>query len=237
VFLADYVIIALCQWEKMKAAGRVPAKMLVRRIELTSASEKKRKRDQKEEKTARQYEYVAINTVAESLVRHLRSTYGVKAGCKGHEIRLYAYCVALLSSDFTAGIPKVGCVTFFKNMKLIWGPLQDAYDPVTQHFNVRKVADQVVAPLLAIVNKKHAGAASGKSITKLLQTIKLSPHLSDTARNAIPSVADIACLVRGSNWTLQYWFSAETVPACDEKYGFVMRPNGEVERDKNASLD
>jgi hypothetical protein len=109
-----------------------------------------------------------------------------------------------MTHDPLSGIPKVGCVTFFKNLKLVWLPLQNAYDPVTQQFNVRAVADLVVAPLLAIVNKKHAGAASGKNLTKLLETIRTSPSLSDKAREAIPTVADIACLVRASNWSILY---------------------------------
>jgi hypothetical protein len=224
----------------MKAAGRVPSKMLVRRIEITSSEDKKRKRTEKkdgEEKASRQYEYVDIAALAPSLVRHLRSTYSVTEKCKGHELFLYAYCVALLGSDFTAGIPKVGCVTFFKNLKLVWGPLQHAYDPATQQFNVRMVADLVVAPMLAIVNKKHAGAASGKNLTKLLETIKMSPTLSEKGREAIPSIADCACLVRGSNWTVLYWKDALTVPACGKEFGFRMRSNGEVERDPTASLD
>ena len=228
----------------MKSVGRVPSKMLVRRIELTTSEQKKeqkRKRTENtgntEDKASRQYEYVAINTVAESLVRHLRSTYGVKQKCIGAEIRLFAYSTAVLSSDFTAGIPKVGCLTWFKHMKLIWGPLQDAYDPVTQHFDIASVANLVVAPMIAIVNKKHAGNTSSKNLTKLLQTIKASHTLSENARSAIPSVSDIACLVRGSNWTLQYWWNAETVPACTVKYGFLTKKNGEVERDKNSSLE
>jgi hypothetical protein len=135
------------------------------------------------------------------------------------------------------GIPRVGPNTLFKHMKLIWNPLQDAYDPATQHFNVRAVADNVIAPLLAIVHKKHAGAASSKNITKLLQTIKSSPLLSDKARDAIPSVGEIACLVRNSQWSLLYWVDATTMAASNEQYGFKLKKNGDVERDANASLD
>ena len=142
-----------------------------------------------------------------------------------------------MTHDPFTGIPRVGPSTLFKHMKLIWGPLQDAYDPATQHFNVRKVADLVIAPLLAIVHKKHAGAASSKNITKLLETIKASPHHSEKARAAIPSVGEIACLVRNSQWSLQYWFDATTVAASTEEYGFRLKKNGDVERDKNAVLD
>jgi hypothetical protein len=85
--------------------------MLVRRIELTNAEQKKaaaakRKRAEngEEEKAPRQYEYVDISVLGEALVRHLRSSFIVTEKCRGHEITLFAYCTALLGSDFSAGI-------------------------------------------------------------------------------------------------------------------------------------
>jgi hypothetical protein len=142
-----------------------------------------------------------------------------------------------MTHDPFTGIPRVGPSTLFKHMKLIWGPLQDAYDPATQHFNVRKVADLVIAPLLAIVHKKHAGAASSKNITKLLATIKASPHHSEKARAAIPSVGDIACLVRNSQWANLYWWDGVTAKPSVKEYGFITKKNGNVERDIGAVLD
>ena len=205
--MPDYVAIALAQIERAKAAGKPAPKIIVRRIELTSADQKKRKREEnKGERPRREYEFVDCLKLYESIVRHLRSTYGVKDACKGAEGYLWNMVISLCGCDFTTGIPRVGPTTLWKHMRVIWGPLQDAYDPSTKQFNVRKVADNVVAPLLAIVHKKHAGNASSKNITKLLETIKASPNMSENARNAIPSVADIACLVRGSNWTIQYWY-------------------------------
>jgi hypothetical protein len=162
----------------MQAAGQTPAKMMVRRIEISNAEAKKeakRKRTENKDdgKASRQYEYVNISLVAESLVKYLRSVCRVIDKCKGHELRLFSYCVALLGSDFTTGIPKVGCVTFFKNLNLVFGPLQQAYDPTTQHFNVKAVANNVIAPLLAIVHKKHAGNAYAKNITSLLRLARM----------------------------------------------------------------
>jgi hypothetical protein len=123
-------------------------------------------------------------------------------------------------------------------MHLVWIPLQHAYDPTTQQFNIKAVANNVIAPLLAIVNKKHTGAASDKNLTKLLETIRTSSSLSDKARDAIPSVSDIACLVKNSNWTIQYWLSASTAEdSASTKYGYVKKKNGELERDKNATLE
>ena len=121
---------------------------------------------------------------------------------------------------------------------MIWTPLQQAYDPTTQQFNVKAVANNVIAPLLASVHKKHSGNASSKNITNLLQTIKTSHTLSEKAREAIPSVSDMACLVKNSNWALTYWVDATSCEDSNQrKYGFLSRPNGELERDKNATLE
>jgi hypothetical protein len=163
----------------------------------------------------------------------------VAAHCRGHEVRLFAFVTAILGSDFSTGIPRCGVTTLFKHMAVIWGPLQKAYDPVTMEFNVRLVADTVIGPLLAIVHKRHAAGSNGKDLKKLLATIRMSSLLSESARDALPTVVDIACLVRNSNWTLQYWWDATTVPPSNiAKYGFsVQAKNGETERDMNASLD
>jgi hypothetical protein len=232
----DYVAIAMMQIERARAANETPPKVLIRRIEIKSAGEK---RPRSEGPTRRQYEFVDGNMVVDALVHHLRSNYVTLKQCKGHEIRLFCYLVALIGCDFTSGIPRVGPTTLWKHLEVIWVPLQNAYAPDKGEFNVRKVADTVIAPLLKLVHKKHAGYASGQNLTGLLNAIKASSALTDKARSAIPSVADIACLVRNSNWTIHYWWDAVTVPSSSQaKYGFAIKAkNGEVERDPKAVLD
>jgi hypothetical protein len=134
-------------------------------------------------------------------------------------------------------MPKVGPTTVWKNLGKIWGPLQDAYNPVLNEFNVRKVADKVVSPLLHGVYKRHASSVSGQDITRLLGVIKNSKALSEKARCELATVADIACIVRNSNWTQRYWFDATTVPLSTQvEYGFAVKKNGDVERDTQAVL-
>jgi hypothetical protein len=93
----------------MLAAGQVPAKIMVRRIEISNAEAKKeakRKRTENNDdgKASRQYEYVDISTVGQALVKHLRGQYTVLDKCRGHEMTLFAYCTALLGSDFSTGV-------------------------------------------------------------------------------------------------------------------------------------
>ena len=234
-------MIALAQIERAIEARQSPPRIMIRRIEINTTAEKKRKKmeSKSDAKARRQYEFVDINQVHDSLVKFFTKTYGVSEKCKGHVIRIYLFIVALLGSDFSLGIPRVGPSTLWKNLDVIWAPLQQAYDPTTQQFNVKAVANNVIAPLLASVHKKHSGNASSKNITNLLQTIKTSHTLSEKAREAIPSVSDMACLVRNSNWVVLYWLSAISVPDCSKstKYGFSLRKNGELERDPLATLE
>jgi hypothetical protein len=105
VFLTDYVVIALLQIERARAAGQPEPKILVRRIELKSAEEKKRKRAEKtdDSKPRREYEFVNCNAVVDSIILHIKKTYGVREKCKGHIIRIFSFVVALLGCDFSSG--------------------------------------------------------------------------------------------------------------------------------------
>jgi hypothetical protein len=229
----DYVVIAMAQIAKALAADETPPRILIRRIEIKTAGEK-RMRDGAVD-TRRQYEIVDVNAVVTALTREIRNK--VPIAKRGLEIPIFTYLVALTGCDFVAGIPKVGPTTVWKNLGKIWGPLQDAYNPVLNEFNVRKVADKVVSPLLHGVYKRHASSVSGQDITRLLGVIKNSKALSEKARCELATVADIACIVRNSNWTQRYWFDATTVPLSTQvEYGFAVKKNGDVERDTQAVL-
>jgi hypothetical protein len=230
----DYVVIAMAQIAKAIAANETPPRILVRRIEIKTASEK-RKRDGDATDKRRQYEIVDVNAVVTALIREIHNK--VPKAKKGLEIPIFTYLVALTGCDFCAGIPRVGPNTVWKSLGKIWGPLQDAYDPILKEFNVRKVADKVVAPLLHGVYKKHATTVSGHDITRLLNALKMSETLSEKARSELATIAEIACIVRNSNWTLHYWDDAPTAPLSTEVgYGFAIKKNGDVERDPHAVL-
>jgi len=230
----DYVVIAMAQIAKAIAANETPPRILVRRIEIKPAAAK-RKRDGDATDKRRQYEIVDVNAVVTALIREIHNK--VPKAKKGLEIPIFTYLVALTGCDFCAGIPRVGPNTVWKSLGKIWGPLQDAYDPILEEFNVRKVADKVVAPLLHGVYKKHASTVSGLDITRLLNAIKMSKTLSEKARSELATIAEIACIVRNSNWTLHYWNDATTAPlSAQSKYGFAVKKNGDVERDTQAVL-
>ena len=230
----DYVVIAMAQIAKAIAANETPPRILVRRIEIKPAAAK-RKRDGDATDKRRQYEIVDVNAVVTALTREIHNK--VPKAKKGLEIPIFTYLVALTGCDFCAGIPRVGPNTVWKSLGKIWGPLQDAYDPILEEFNVRKVADKVVAPLLHGVYKKHATTVSGHDITRLLNALKMSETLSEKARSELATIAEIACIVRNSNWTLHYWDDAPTAPLSTEVgYGFAIKKNGDVERDPHAVL-
>jgi hypothetical protein len=232
----DYVVIAMVQVAKALAANETPPRIMVRRIEIKTAGQKRMRGGVAiEESTRRQYEIVDINAVVDALIREIRNK--VANPKTGLEIPIFSYLVALTGCDFCAGIPRVGPNTVWKNLRKIWGPLQDAYDTTLGEFNVRKVADKVVAPLLHGVYKKHATSVSGQDITRLLRAIGESKELSDKARTELATVSDIACIVRNSNWTLHYWHDAPTTPCSTQSaYGFAVKKNGDVERDTQAVL-
>jgi hypothetical protein len=234
----DYVMIAAMQVEKARLEGKEPSKILVRRIEIKSVAQKRlRGGVPADGPPRRQYEFVNVNMMVDALTQHLRNSHGVTNECRGHEVRLFCYLVALVGCDFTAGIPRVGPTTVWKHLGKIWGPLQTAYDPTTGEFDVRKVCNSVIAPLLHTVHRKHAAGVSEKDITRLLCALHESKTVSDKAREALPSVSDIACLARNSNWVMHYWWDATTVPSSAQaKYGFKIKKNGEVERDAQAVL-
>ncbi len=78
---------------------------MIRRIEINTTAEKKRKKmeSKSDAKARRQYEFVDVNQVHDSLVKFFTKTYGVSEKCKGHVIRIYLFIVALLGSDFSTG--------------------------------------------------------------------------------------------------------------------------------------
>ena len=234
----DYLAIALMQIERATLQGLAPPEILVRRIEIKTVAQKRARTGAPiDGPTRRQYEIVYANKIVQDLVQYLRSTYGVTEKCRGHEMRLFCFLTSLVGCDFTAGMPRVGPATVWRLLGSIWGPLQNAYDPVLGEFDIKLVADTVVAPLLHSVHKKHASSVSGKDITRLLKVLSTAPGLSDKARQALPSVADIACLIRNSNWTILYWHDARTVPPSSQpKYGFAIKKNGDIERDSKAVL-
>jgi hypothetical protein len=232
----DYVIIALCQIAKALAANETPPNILIRRLEIKTAAEKrKRSGPDSEGATRRQYEIVDVNMVFKVLSIEIRKR--IPHATKGLEIPIFSYLVALTGCDFCQGIPRCGPLTIWKNLEKIWPCLEAAYDSTTKEFNVAQVGNKVIAPLLYGVYKKHAGAASGQDLSRLLSALKNSKSLSEKARSDLATVADIACVVRNSNWTLRYWQDAPTAPSSAQiQYGFSVKKNGDIERDPNAVL-
>jgi hypothetical protein len=232
----DYVVIAAMQVEKAQQQGNDIPNVMVRRIAIQPPSKKRLVTGVTPPRT-RQYEFVHINLLVESLQRHVASHCRLGKEFIGYEIRLISFLVALVGCDFTDGLPRVGPKTVWQKLPNIWKPLQNAFDFEKNEFSVADVGNKVLTKLMQAVNRKSSNALTD-NLQTLLCNLLVSPTLTPSQKNKVPTLQNLACLVRNSNWTLHYWWDADLPPReANKYYGFVKNHNGNTERDSNSKLE
>jgi hypothetical protein len=195
----NQVAIALMQLEKaMQLGGKVP-EVMVRRIAMQPTAKKRSATGDALPPRTRQYEFVHVNLLVESLQKHVAKHCKLSKDFIGYEIRLICFLVALVGCDFTNGLPRVGPKTVWQRLPDIWKPLQKAFLFEKNEFSVTAVADGVLTKLLHAINRKHVSGPTER-LQQLLQGLRTTPTLSSEMKNKIPSIQELACLVRNSNW-------------------------------------
>jgi hypothetical protein len=232
----DYVVIAAMQLEKTKQMGGKIPNVAVRRIAMQPKPQKRLITGAVVPHRTRQYEFVHINLLVESLQRWVASHCMLGKDFIGHEIRLISFLVALVGCDFTNGLPRVGPKTVWQKLPIIWKPLQKAFNHDKNEFCVADVGNGVLTTLLCAINRKHVHGHT-QSLEQLVTSLRTSPTLQPSIKQKVPTVHELACLVRNSNWVLHYWWDASLPPReASKHYGFVQNRNGNTERDSNSAL-
>jgi hypothetical protein len=232
----DYVVIAAMQLERaMQLKEKVP-EVIVRRIAMQPTATKRCVEGEARQPRSRQYEFVHVNLLVESLQRHVARQCMLRKEFIGYEIRMISFLVALVGCDFTSGLPRVGPKTVWQRLPAIWPPLQKAFRFEQNEFCVTDVADGVLTKLLHAINRKHVHGPTQR-LEQLLQGLRTATTLSAEQKTKVVSIHELACLVRNSNWVLHYWWDASSTPrAASKHYGFVRNRNGNTERDPTSTL-
>jgi hypothetical protein len=255
---SDYVQISLCQIERLGiAAPKIYVRRLLLEAsnavlsavagggKTKTARPKKRPLDQfldnstddhenvvstKDEdviKKGRQYEYCDCNII----FKGMQKTFGKATPdeLKPYTIRIVSYCVALVGSDFTRGVPWFNGTAAFKNMDVIWSGLCKAaiidkggvlsMDPriVADHF-IGKLWTQIQFPKLCGSSFQNA------SFETIYDFLSSNASIGAKRRELLITPRDLNCLCKGSNWTMHYWFDPENCPCAvhsEGDYGFI----------------
>lgn len=254
----DYVCIALLQIENALRAGTQPPQIAIRRLVITQP---RARGSLAARSSGRQYEFVHINRLLESLQRHILqpklSMFSVAASksvannlsevaspptCASPqliEMRIVAWLVSLVGCDFTEGLGGVGPKTVWEKLHVLWPHLLDTFQEACNEMDVSCAADNIVLPLLKSQSQfsNHVKHGPAGRLRDFLATVSSSTRLTERQREKLPSTMSIACLVRNCNWTLKYWCNAATAPdAVQKQFGFVRTATGNVQRDSHALL-
>jgi hypothetical protein len=254
----DYVCIGLLQIENALRAGTPPPQIAIRRLVTTQP---RARGSLAPRASGRQYEFVYLNKLLESLQRHVlqpktfsftvtapkscnetvadASPSPTSASPQFIEMRIVAWLVGLVGCDFTEGLSGVGPKTVWDKLHVLWPHLIDTFEDHCNEMDVACAADRVVLPLLKAQSQftHHVKHGPTGKLRDFLTTVSSSTRLTEKQRTRLPSVASIACLLRNCNWTLKYWCDAATAPdAVQKQYGFVRTATGNVQRDAHAAL-
>jgi hypothetical protein len=230
------VVIAAMQLEKAKMRGDTIPEVAVRRIAMQPKAQKRLVTGEVSSHRTRQYEFVHINLLVESLQRYVASHCMLAREFIGCEIRFISFLVAIVGCDFTNGLPRVGPKTVWQKLPAIWKVLQKSFICEKNEFCVEDVGNGVLTSLLYSINRRHIHGPTER-LEQIVKSLRTSPTLSPSMRDKVPTVPELACLVRNSNWVLHYWWDANLPPrGASKHYGFVENRNGNTERDPTSSL-
>lgn len=191
-------------------------------------------------KVGRQYEYVNCN----ALVDMVRKTLGPKtpAALKPYIIQILTFCVALCGCDFTHGVPWLNGSGFWKNSDLLWPGVCAATSVDTAtgvvSMNPRVIAEKVIGKLWKEVQFKKF-CISTNSYEQLYKELMDNGSISAFRRERLISPEKLCCLVKGCNWTVNYWYNCEACPCAvhgEKDYGFVLGKGSRVEFDDKKAL-
>jgi hypothetical protein len=265
---SDYVIIAMNQVERMQNSEHtcVP-NVYVRRllVDIEPVDKKKRKKDVNEaqQKPARQYEHIHINSLTVVFQNKLgdldKRLQGKNCGSNKlqndvtllpNTIKILSLMVALCGCDFTTGLPWFGPKTIWKNLEIIWWGMRRAILNDRRSGGMalcpRSIAEYVVAPMWRnVLYKGHSHSKQtlfslneDNVFEETYEHLNNSITLSERIRTSLVDETRLACLVKNCNWVSIYWRYPDLCPdAVEERFGFIRNDKGLVRFDNNAKLD
>lgn len=258
----DTVPIALIHHERMLAAGEVPPRVAVYRmqINLQSASSRKRARTdtsedgaaaggdgaaaaqqpaKKQQRNPRQYEFLDVQLLYMVLRQSIRQLLGpLKLPLhEGHEIRMITCLVILSGTDFTRNLPWLTGKSIWDMLCALWMPLMNAYNPDTQQVNANLIVDKVIATCYATKFHRHIKVCnSAATYATVHQDIKGAKGIGQRVKESLPDRARVLASAKNCNWVLQYWYCEDFVPDCirDGDYGYLMVRGGKPQYEDEA---
>ena len=192
----------------------------------------------KDQKIQRRYEFLHINRLYKTIRNSIQiatagnlmgnRTHANTPNTANHEMRMVALLIALTGTDFTKGLPYMSPKKVWDNLYILWNPFRACYDPRTMSLDVMRTANTVISRLYASVYHRHI-TNDRIPMGEVADRLKRHSSLSQTVKTRLPEQHNITCLIKNSNWVMQYWLCPEDGAYPNpvaEQYGYVKTKKG-----------